>query len=226
MEEQRGPILRLDPDGPGRCPMYHRPMPAPIPDVSAFILAGGKSSRMGRDKAFVELEGRTLLSRALEIARSVTPNVSIVGDPAKFAAHAPVIEDIFPNCGPLGGIHAALRSSSTDLNLVLAVDVPFFPTALLEYLIERARENNAIVTVAQTAGRYQPLSAIYRRNFADLAEKALRGGRYKIDSLFPSTNTQTITEEELRAAGFSQTVFRNLNTPKELAKASEKTNPH
>jgi molybdopterin-guanine dinucleotide biosynthesis protein A len=204
--------------------MYHRPMPASIPDVSAFILAGGKSTRMGTDKVFVTLEGRTLLARALDIARSVTPNVSIVGDPAKFAAHAPVVEDIFPNCGPLGGIHAALQSTSTDLNVILAVDVPFVSTALLEYLIERARRNAAVVTVVQTAGGYQPLSAIYRRQFADLADKALRSGRCKIDSLFPSTNTQTITEEELNAAGLSPTMFRNLNTREELAKASEEEN--
>jgi molybdopterin-guanine dinucleotide biosynthesis protein A len=206
--------------------MYHRPMPASIPDVSAFILAGGKSTRMGTDKAFVTLDGRTLLARALDIARSVTHNVSIVGDPAKFAAHAPVVEDIFPNCGPLGGIHAALRSSSTDLNLILAVDVPFVSTALLEYVLERAHRNTAIVTVVQTAGGYQPLSAIYRRQFADLADKALRAGRYKIDSLFPSTNTQTIPEEELNAAGFSPTMFRNLNTREELAKATENTNSY
>lgn len=206
--------------------MYHRPMPVPSPDVSAFVLAGGKSTRMGTDKAFVTLEGSTLLARALDIARSVTPSVSIVGDPAKFARYAPVVEDIFPNCGPLAGIHAALRSSSTDLNLILAVDVPFVSAALLEYLLERARRNPAVVTIAQTGGGYQPLSAIYRCEFAELADKALGAGRYKIDSLFPSTNTQTITEEELKAAGFSHAVFRNLNTREELDKASEITKPH
>ena len=79
-------------------------------------------------------------------------------------------------------------------------------------------------TVAQTAGGYQPLSAIYRRQFAVLADQALRAGSYKIDSLFPSTITQTINEEELKAAGFSQKMFRNLNTLEELADASENTN--
>src|SRR5436190_14377063 len=64
-------------------PCIIHPMPVPARDVAAFILAGGKSTRMGTDKAFVELEGHTLLSRALDIARSVTPNVSIVGDPGK-----------------------------------------------------------------------------------------------------------------------------------------------
>ena len=196
----------------------------PVPDVTAFILAGGKSSRMGTDKAFVELEGHTLMARALDIARSVTPNVSIVGDPRKFAAYAAVVEDIFPHCGPLGGIHAALRATSTDLNVILAVDVPFVSAALLEYLLERARRSPAVITVAQTAGGYQPLSAIYRRQFAVLADQALRAGSYKIDSLFPSTITQTINEEELKAAGFSQKMFRNLNTLEELAEASENTN--
>jgi molybdenum cofactor guanylyltransferase len=201
-------------------------MPIPAVDVSAFILAGGKSARMGTDKAFVTLEGRTLLARALDIAHSITANVQIVGDHAKFASFAPVVQDIFQNCGPLAGMHAALRSSTTDLNLILAVDVPFVSTAFLEYLLERACRNRAVVTVAQTAEGYQPLCAIYRRQFADLADTALRAGRYKIDSLFHSTNTQTIPEEELNAAGFSLTMFRNLNTLEELTRASEKTNPH
>jgi len=108
---------------PRTCDMYHRHMPVPLTDVTAFILAGGKSTRMGTDKAFVELEGRPLLSRALDIARSVTLNVNIVGDPRKFAAYATVVEDIFPNCGPLGGIHAALCASGKELNLVAAVDL-------------------------------------------------------------------------------------------------------
>lgn len=190
-------------------------------DVTAFILAGGKSTRMGTDKAFVMLEGRSLLERALEVARAVTSEVRIVGDPAKFAAFAPTVEDIFPNCGPLGGIHAALRSSPTELNLILAVDVPFVSTELLHYLIQRARDSSATVTLAQSGGGYQPLCAVYRREFAEGAEKALRAGRYKIGGLFAAGTTQLINEEELERAGFSAALFRNLNTPGELAEARE-----
>jgi len=198
------------------------------PPITAFILAGGKSTRMGADKAFVALDGRTLLQRALELARSVTSDVRIVGDPQKFAPFAPfapIVEDVFPNCGPLGGIHAALRSSQTELNLILAVDVPFVPPALLQYLIERARKSaSATVTVAQSGGRYQPLCAIYKNEFADAAEVALREGRYKINALFEATSTQLVTDGELESAGFSPKMFRNLNTPEELAEASEITN--
>jgi len=191
------------------------------PDVTAFILAGGKSTRMGADKAFVMLDGRTLLARALDVARSVTADVRIVGDPTKFAPFASVVEDVFRNCGPLGGIHAALRSSQADQNLILAVDVPFVSPVLLNYLIQRARDSAAMVTVAQTDGGYQPLCAVYRRDFADAAEHSLRAGRYKIDTLFEPTRTHLITEKELERAGFSPRMFRNLNTPQELAEASE-----
>jgi len=189
------------------------------PDVTAFILAGGKSTRMGADKAFVALDGRTLLARALDLARSVTHDVRIVGEAAKFAVFAPVVEDVFPRCGPLGGIHAALRASQAELNLILAVDMPFVPPVLLPFLITRARNSDAIVTVAQAGGGWQPLCAIYRAEFADVAENALREGRYKIDALFDEVRTQVIGEEELEAAGFSASVFRNLNTKEELEAA-------
>jgi len=190
-------------------------------DLTAFILAGGKSTRMGADKAFVALDDRTLLSRALELARALTADVRIVGDPAKFARFAPVVADVFPGCGPLGGIHAALRASQTDLNLILAVDVPFMSAELLQYLIRRARSSAAAtVTVVRASGGWQPLCAVYRREFADAAEEALAAGRYKIDPLFAAQRTLVIEEDELRSVGFSPSMFRNLNTPEELAEAS------
>jgi molybdopterin-guanine dinucleotide biosynthesis protein A len=200
--------------------MYHRVMDGTLTDVTAFILAGGKSTRMGADKAFVIFSGSTLLARALEVARSVTPEVRIVGDAAKFVPFAPVVEDVFCDCGPLGGIHAALQASRTELNVILAVDLPFVSSALIEYLNKRARESrSAIVTAAQAGGRWQPLCAVYRRGFADAAEQALRAGRYRIDALFDTARTQLIGEEELEAAGFSSNIFRNLNTREELEAA-------
>jgi molybdopterin-guanine dinucleotide biosynthesis protein A len=155
------------------------------------------------------------------LARSVTADVRIVGDRGKFAAFAPVVEDIFQTCGPLGGIHAALRASVTELNLMLAVDVPFISPALLKFLVARARESAALVTVARTGGKLQPLCAVYRREFAGTAESALRQGCYRIDALFDAATTLEITEEELRAAGFSVNAFRNLNTQQELEAAQE-----
>jgi len=192
-----------------------------VPDLAAFILAGGRSTRMGADKAFVLLAGRTLLARALDLARTLTSEVRIVGDPAKFAAFAPVVEDQFPGCGPLAGIHAALHSSQTELNLVLAVDTPFLTPALLRCILGRAKDSeSAMVTVPRTAQGWQPLCAIYRREFAFIAETALRSGQYKIGALFEEAHTQAIEEPELQSAGFSSDLFRNLNTPEDVLQAA------
>lgn len=190
------------------------------PEISAFILAGGKSSRMGTDKAFVDFEGWTLLARALEVARSVTSEVSIVGSKEKFAPFGPVLEDVFQNCGPLGGIHAALRASTTELNLVLAVDLPFVTKAFLRYLIGEANGAPDVAAIVPRAqGHWQSLCGVYRREFVAVAENALRAGKYKIDPLFAIVPIQGIEEYELRRAGFSGEMFCNLNTPAELQSA-------
>jgi molybdopterin-guanine dinucleotide biosynthesis protein A len=197
--------------------VYHRRMGDPSTDVTAFLLAGGKSTRMGTDKAFLRWEGPNLLSRAIAVASAVTPNVAIVGSREKFAAFAPVIEDIFPDRGPLAGIHAALTGSTTALNLMLAIDMPFVTAEFLQYLISQAlKAGDAVATVPRSDGRMQPLCAIYRRSFASHAEESLKAGRNKIDPLFCTIPIRTIEENEIQAAGFSSATFRNVNTPEDL----------
>ena len=203
--------------------MYDPAMVAFCDDVTAFILAGGKSTRMGRDKAFVMLDGRSLLDRQLDLARSVCAAVRIVGDPAKLSQFAPVVEDAFRGCGPLGGIHAALRSSETDLNLLVAVDIPFVSAQFLEFLLAKSRASESMVIVARTSDGWQPLCAVYRRGFAELAEKALRASRFRIDALFDPARTLVIGQDELRQQGFLPDLFRNLNTPEELSDARSVT---
>ena len=190
-------------------------------DRAAFVLAGGQSTRMGADKAFVQLEGCTLLAHALALAKSVTPDVRIVGSPEKFAAFGEVVEDEFPQHGPLAGIHAALRASSSELNLMLAVDMPFVEVPFLEYLFqEAARHESAMVTIPRGTGAWQTLCAVYRKPFADLAEQALRQGKNKIDPLFRETTIQILDEPALTKHNFSLNMFRNVNTPEELEEAA------
>lgn len=184
-----------------------------------FILTGGRSSRMGADKAFLDFGGRTLLERALGIMRQTCSNLAIVGEPAKFVTYGTVVPDVYPACGPLAGIHAALRHSSAELNLVLAVDMPFVSPALLAFLLAAASDTDAIVTVPGTARGFQPLCAVYRRSFAAPAEEALRAGKYKVDALFSAVAVRIIEESELAAAGFSDRVFSNVNTPEDLRAA-------
>jgi molybdopterin-guanine dinucleotide biosynthesis protein A len=188
-------------------------------DVSAFVLAGGRSTRMGTEKALIALGGQTLLARALALVTGVTPHVRILGSKAKFGGFGEVVEDEFPDHGPLGGIHAALRASSSVLNLILAVDMPFIERRFLQYLVREARQHDEFVTVPRAGGHWQPLCAIYRRPFADLAQDALQKGRNKIDPLFQETTVHVLEEDDLQKQGFSGDLFRNLNTPEDVRQA-------
>jgi len=184
-----------------------------VNDLTAFVLAGGKSTRMGTDKAFLRWREGTLLDHILDLARELTPNVRIVADRKKFDRYgAVVIEDIYPGCGPLGGIHAALSATASEWNLLLAVDLPLVSHPLLAYLVARAQESDATVTVPKVGGGLQPLCAVYRRAFAEVAKRSLETGENKIDRLFARVKTQTIDEEKLLRAGFSREAFRNVNT--------------
>jgi len=192
------------------------------PSRMGFVIAGGKSSRMGADKAFLDFGGQTLLDSALAVMGAVCERVAIVGDPARFAKYESakykaVVADIFSGCGPLAGIHAALVHSPAELNLMLAVDMPFVSKELLGFLFAAAadEDNHAIVTVPRTSHGFQPLCAVYRREFSTTAEEALRAGKYKIDAAFSGVAIRVIEEAELAAAGFSEQSFFNMNTPQD-----------
>jgi molybdopterin-guanine dinucleotide biosynthesis protein A len=190
-----------------------------VDGITAFVLAGGKSTRMGADKAFLDFDGRTLLDHALDRARQVSARVCIVGDPGKFGTYGEALQDRYPNCGPLGGIEAALASTATELNLVLGVDLPFIEVAFLKHLLSRARATGATVTVPRAGRGLQPLCAVYAKDFAALASASLQSGQNKIDPLFTTVQTYVLSEEELTREGFSAHMFCNLNTPQDLEQA-------
>lgn len=189
-------------------------------EACAFVLAGGRSSRMGQDKAFLTFEGSTLLDRALSTARQVVRAVRIVGSAENFQAFADTVEDQFPDHGPLGGIHAALRASNFERNLILAVDMPFLEPMWLAFLLEQSRSSNAVVTLPRGEKGWQPLCGVYRREFADLAEPALQAGCNRIDTLFANISPRVIDERELASHGFCPEMFRNLNTPEEFERVA------
>ena len=133
--------------------------------LSGFVLAGGKSTRMGQDKAAVTLNGLTLLEHALAALRQVCRDVAILGKHDLYGSLGPVYEDIFPGCGPLGGIHAALSNSQTRFNLIIAVDTPFLAPEFLSYLAERAMDSGAVVTTPEIDDYAQPLCTVYSLDF-------------------------------------------------------------
>jgi molybdenum cofactor guanylyltransferase len=190
--------------------------------VTGFVLAGGKSSRMGQDKAFMQFGERTLLAHALELARAATGKVWIIGSAEKFATFGPVLEDVFPGRGPLAGIQAALAGTRTELNLITAVDMPFLQLDFLNYLIARARASHAEVVVPRAGGGLQPLCAIYRKDFAEVAQRSLQAGKNKIGPLFAEVQTLIIEAPDLEQNGFGEDIFRNLNTEQDWQEAKQK----
>lgn len=200
-------------------PVYHSTM---LP-ATAFVLAGGRSSRMGSDKALLTLGEQTLLERALHTVSQVAPKVLIVGSRVRYGRFAEVVEDVYPGCGPLGGIHAALKETDTDRNLILSVDMPLMSASFLSWLVQQAAEGIEMITVPDTAGTPQPLCAVYRREALDAAEQALASGDYKVDRLFSKVATRVITEQEIIGAGFSPAIFRNVNTPAEFEQVVSST---
>lgn len=188
-----------------------------VQNSSAFILAGGKSSRMGEDKAFLRLNGKTLLEIAQELVSGVCEKVFVVGDRARFGPEA--IEDIFPDSGPLGGIHAALTATKSDLNLAIAVDTPFLEPKFLRWMLHRAATTPAIVTVPRLTSGFQPLCAVYRRSFKAFAQEELKAGKFKIDALYAKVRTSQITDAELNHLAFDLRMFDNLNTRAEFDRA-------
>jgi molybdopterin-guanine dinucleotide biosynthesis protein A len=114
--------------------------------VNAFVLAGGQSARMGRDKTLLEINGRPLVEHALDLLRNLDLNPRICGSRPDLARFAPVVPDNFPRSGPLAGIEAALAVSDTELNLFVPVDLPGLRREFLHWMLtraERSREASA-----------------------------------------------------------------------------------
>lgn len=186
-----------------------------VEDATAFVLTGGRSSRMGSDKAVLSWAGQTLLERTLSVARQACGQVFICGSRERYANFGPVMEDAQLGQGPLSGIQAALHGTQTDLNLILSVDLPLMTAGFLVWLLEQARLGEQSITAPEAQGQVQPLCAVYHRNVAGIVDEALGKGDLKVSRLFQRTATRIIGEHVIRAAGFEPSIFTNVNTPEE-----------
>jgi molybdopterin-guanine dinucleotide biosynthesis protein A len=150
--------------------------------TEGFVLAGGRSTRMGQDKVLLPLAGRSLLDIALDKLR-VLPLAGaprIVAVRSDLSSHGAVIADLNPGCGPLSGIEAALTASTRPLNVFLPVDLPLLPAHFLLWMLQRAETTGAVMTVPRINGRPQPLCAVYHRDLVAHLTASLRAGDYKV----------------------------------------------
>ena len=199
--------------------------------MNGFVLAGGRSKRMGTDKALLHYGGRPLIEHAVDLLRAAGVDPHIVGARPDLDAYAPVIEDLRPGCGPLGGIEVALASSNSDANLFLPVDLPLLPPVFLRYLLERASITGASATIPTLGGRHEPLCAVYRRDLLAGIRRSLESGNYKvihaIENAAKSSEMDLFSAEAVAATRDDWPLdpplyrcFQNLNTPADLALVS------
>ncbi len=195
------------------------------------VLAGGRSTRMGRDKATLPFEGRTLVEHAVEKLHAAGCEPVIAGTRPDLEAYAPVLSDLHPGCGPLSGIEAALAAAtSSSAVLFFPIDLPLLPASFLTLLLDRAERTGAFATIPLLGGRPQPLCAVYRTELLPEMTAALAQGEYKairvIQAITPASARDFFCVEAVLSARADlldrepeplYRWFANINTPQELA---------
>jgi molybdopterin-guanine dinucleotide biosynthesis protein A len=197
--------------------------------ISGYVLAGGRSTRMGTDKALLPLAGKPLIAHAVAKLSRVCADVHILSANQVLAAYAPLVPDLHPNCGPVGGVEAALAHTSRDWNLILPVDVPFLPAAALQTLAADAiaSSQTARVFMFAQAGRPQPAVCMLHRQIAPSIAAAIALGEFKLLPVLEAAahvlalqHNQPL-DQFLRVHPVSGDTlwFANLNTPQDFAAA-------
>ncbi len=188
-----------------------------VPEVAAALLAGGKSSRMGTDKAFLEIEGVPLWSRQLALLRSVLPAQLILSANGTqvfpgLAGDVTLVRDATIDAGPLSGLVATLEASRWDRVLVIAVDMPALTSAFLGNLLG---EEAAVVSLDES-GRFEPFPAVYPASAAALARESLRSGRLALQGFLRSCVEDGMMIVRPASAG-DASLFQSWNRPSDIA---------
>lgn len=200
-------------------------------DLEAFVLIGGRSSRIGRDKAFIEFGGMTLAERAARTIETAFADIRVTfvaGAELQFPVDAvaglarPVIADLRPGFGAWSGLHAALAYARSEWALVMACDYPLVSAELVKFLIDRASDDHVAVVPVQVDGRLQPLCAVYRvRPLMTEIEGLMDGGSTMpaLAAFLDTVRTRRIEAEEYASVGDPETLFLNINTQDDLERA-------
>jgi molybdopterin-guanine dinucleotide biosynthesis protein A len=188
-----------------------------VDNVTGIVLAGGASRRMGRNKAFLELDGRALIEVVIERMASVCAEVLVVAGDAQPYANlgVPVVEDRFRGVGALGGLHAGLEAATYDLALVVGCDMPFLSPDLLRAFAGWVEGFDVAVLRHGDAEYIEPLHGAYRRTCLPAVEAAIRAKRRRIVSFFPHVQVRYVIPADVAPFDPDLRSFGNVNTPAE-----------
>jgi molybdopterin-guanine dinucleotide biosynthesis protein A len=201
----------------------------PTLDLRAYVLAGGASSRFGRDKALVRFGTIPLLLGIVELAKSCTPKIAVVAGAQRYAGlegHLEIIEDRWPGEGPLGGIITALQhttatDSAAEWNLILGCDMPFLTAEWLEFLVARPRASapETQVILPHSAHGPEPLCACYRTSAAEPLKNVFDLGIRKVTQALKQVPTEVLDESVWKRFDNAGRLFWNMNTPADFEEA-------
>jgi molybdopterin-guanine dinucleotide biosynthesis protein A len=184
--------------------------------VVGFVVAGGQSRRMGRDKALLPWGETDLLDHALARLRAVAEEVRILcGPETRYLDRGlPVDTDLVPGAGPLAGVLTALTAAPGRPGLFLAVDLPHVPVGLLRRLVERAEDGDVVVPVSPRGP--EPLCAVYGPGCLAAIRRRMAAGDFRMTGFWPDLRVLELGGAELAAFGDPEDLFHNLNTPADL----------
>jgi len=192
--------------------------PSMITDVTGVLLAGGKSQRMGEDKRYLRVGEQTLLQRSLAVLRMVFQDLIVViaQDSPTLTVDAPVLRDLVPDCGSLGGLYTGLRQAKSPYVFVVACDMPFLNPSSIRYFT--GLKGGMDVVMAKFRNDLQPMHALYSRQCLPVIEGMIEIHSLKIQELTtsPSLRTRIVTEADLHQIDPEGWSFLNVNTPADL----------
>jgi molybdenum cofactor guanylyltransferase len=196
-----------------------------VPGAAAIILAGGKSTRLGRDKASEMLLDRPLLQHVLDRLVGLVDECVVVHargqalPPLEPDIDVVLAEDVYPEVGPLGGIYTGLGAMSAPHGLVVACDMPLLQAALLRHLLQLSDGCEAVVPL--NGGRPEPLCAVYRAGCRPVVQAQIDAGRLRASDLPGLLRTRYVQENEWRAFDQDGLSFQNVNRQEDLDRAAK-----
>ncbi|WP_017755255.1 molybdenum cofactor guanylyltransferase [Calidifontibacillus oryziterrae] len=184
--------------------------------ASGIILAGGQSSRMGKNKALLDIDGKTNIERIKDRLQTVFPEVLLVANHIEQYEFLkiPIVQDVYPGKGPLAGIHSGLKASSHDINFFVACDMPFISAELARYFVSVSEGYDAVVP--KINGKIHPLFSVFHKSVLPLIESRLIEDRLVIKNLLDDLNVRVLDEKDLTQDKFPhnlERVFYNMNYP-------------
>jgi molybdopterin-guanine dinucleotide biosynthesis protein A len=184
--------------------------------ITGIILSGGKSIRMGENKAFIEIDGVPIVHRIYNLFKELFQEIIIVTNQKELFSDFDSMSysDLLPNKGALGGLYTGIFFSTFKYSFCVACDMPFIKKPLVQYLIDQIQDDDVIVP--RTKDGLQPLHAFYSKHCLEPIKKTIEQGKYKIIDIYDMVKVKIIQEDEFISFDPLRESFINVNTPIEL----------